>query len=217
VPEHLRGLSRDAYASLRRDEAEEALALSGTSRWDIRSLGAVDQEASFHMAELARALATILRERPPEMLVAHAYEGGHPDHDAAAFVSHAALALVNHGSPVPLVEMTSYHEGANGVVRGEFLRRAMPERVLSLDAVARARKAAMFACYASQRDVLEAFGVEEERFRVAAPYDFTAAPHGGELHYEKLGWPMTGEAWRTLARAAEKELGLERLRCASPS
>ena len=74
-----------------------------------------------------------------------------------------------------------------------------------LTAAERERKRAMLASYKSQRAVLEPFGLDDERFRVAPPYDFASAPHSGLLAYERLGW-MTGDAWRELAREARRAL-----------
>jgi hypothetical protein len=45
-----------------------------------------------------------------------------------------------------------------------------------------------------------------ERFRPLVRYDFSRPPHRGSLYYEQLGWRMTGERWRELARAADREL-----------
>ena len=66
----------------------------------------------------------------------------------------------------------------------------------------------MLDCFVSQRDLLAAFGTKVERFREAPDYDFTKPPHLGELHYERLGWGITGEIWRQHAAAALDALGL---------
>ena len=58
----------------------------------------------------------------------------------------------------------------------------------------------MLNCFASQKAVLEAFGVERERFRVAPPYDFDQPPHAGRLFYETQPWGMTGERFRGAIR-----------------
>jgi hypothetical protein len=63
--------------------------------------------------------------------------------------------------------------------------------------------------FVSQRELLAAFGTEIERFREAPDYDFTQPPHQGELHYERLGWNITGALWRRYARAALDSFGLD--------
>src|SRR5512142_392921 len=84
---------RAAYARRRRDEARAALAIAGLGRADVIGLGAVDQEAAAAIAPLARDLARILAHLQPQLVVTHALEGGHPDHDATALATRAALAL----------------------------------------------------------------------------------------------------------------------------
>jgi LmbE family N-acetylglucosaminyl deacetylase len=53
------------------------------------TLGIPDQAASLGLAGLARRLAVQLAASGAEVVVTHAYEGGHPDHDATAFAVHA--------------------------------------------------------------------------------------------------------------------------------
>src|ERR1044071_8925740 len=85
--------SRESYAAARREELAQALDTAGVDRSRIHCLNSVDQEACFHLASLALGLCEILRAAPPDLVLTHAYEGGHPDHDATAFAAHAARAL----------------------------------------------------------------------------------------------------------------------------
>src|SRR6185437_9724842 len=48
----------------------------------------------------------------------HAYEGGHPDHDAVAFAVHAACRLSD--IPPAIVEMPYYHRQDGRLITGEF-------------------------------------------------------------------------------------------------
>jgi len=86
--------TREAYATLRARELEAALEVMGLAAARRTSLGARDQEAALALVELTRALAWVLEDERPALVLTHAYEGGHPDHDAAAFASRAALALL---------------------------------------------------------------------------------------------------------------------------
>lgn len=199
--------TREGYAALRQIELRRALERAGVGPERVRSLGARDQEAPLQLAPLTRALVAELRRLRPPALLAQPYEGGHPDHDAAAFIARAAVALLGRDPPL-LLEMTSYHRRDGQLRTGEFLQPAEVE-TLVLDASLRATKRAMLDAFASQRPVLEPFGVEVERFRRAPGYDFTRPPHDGILHYEALGWPMRGARFCELARAALRELGLE--------
>ena len=202
---------RDEYAALRRDEARRALAIAGVPPARIECLGAVDQEAIDSAAHLARSLADRLRSLRPPIVVVHPYEGGHPDHDAASLIAHAAAALLGPMAPA-LVEMTSYHAEGAALVAEEFLPAPEPIVASPLDGDVRARKQRMIAAYASQSEVLKEFPLRAERFRTAPAAHFEQPPHGGELHYERMGW-RRGDDWRSQARVALEQLGLwEKLR-----
>ncbi|MGZ3459028.1 MAG: PIG-L deacetylase family protein [Archangium sp.] len=204
--------TREAYARLREEEALAAMRLAGIHPDHLLSLGAVGQEAAHQLVTLTGCLVALLKALRPALLVVHPYEGCHPDHDSAAFVAHAAVALMARAGRMPpaLLEMTSYHRQRESLVTGEFLLApdGRPVATVDLTEAECAIKRRMLACYASQARVLEAFAVGQERYRAAPRYDFTRPPHEGTLHYEAHGWRMTGARWRELARQALEELKL---------
>ncbi|WP_041453333.1 PIG-L deacetylase family protein [Anaeromyxobacter dehalogenans] len=203
--------TRDDHARLRRDEALAALGEAGLRASDVIGLGVVDQEASEAIDTVARELAALLRSLRPRLVVTHAFEGGHPDHDATALAGRAAIALLARtpGGAPALAEMTSYHRGPDGeVVTGAFLPSPAAERVRRLGPGAREAKRRMLAAYASQRETLAPFRTEVERFRTAPPLDPRRRPHPGALHYEAMGW-ATFDALAARARRAAAALGLE--------
>ena len=194
----------EAYAAARAAELDAALALAGT-RPERVALGIQDQDASDAISAIARQLRALFRRRRIEAVLTHAYEGGHPDHDATALAVHLAAA----GGPVVL-EFAGYHAGPDGGLRtGAFLP-GPAATVVTLPPADAARKAAMLACFRSQAEILSQFDPSRERFRPAQAYDFAAAPHPGRLNYEHWGWSMTGAEWRDRARAA-----LAEARCAA--
>ena len=183
------------YAAARRGELMAALDAAGATP-DLVELGVVDQEASFCMPTLARALSRLFDAHGIEAVITHAYEGGHPDHDATAFAVHAAAG----GRPV--LEFAGYHaDPAGALLTGRFLPGPVPT-VVTLTEAERARKQAMFGCFRTQARTLKAFGTDQELFRPAPLYDFTTPPLPGRLNYEHWGWSMTGARWRALAQAA---------------
>lgn len=203
--------SRRAYAEARRGERRRALALAGIAEARVHELGIADQHASDDLIGLTAAVIEILRTVRPHVLVTHPYEGGHPDHDAAAFASAAALQLLSEaGEPVPTaIEMTSYHIGPDGMRTGGFLpHQDVRPRDFLLDAASRERKRAMFDCFTSQREMLSHFRDDRERFRVSPLYEFSLPPHEGRLFYEHFDWGMSGSEWRARAREALYALGL---------
>ena len=108
-----------AYAQARRAEAVAALALAGVAADRLTGLGINDQRAPYHLAAIAEMLRPHLAGT--DVVLTHAYEGGHGDHDAVAFAVHAAWRLA--GSAMPLIEMPFYHADAEGWVRQRFLLR----------------------------------------------------------------------------------------------
>jgi LmbE family N-acetylglucosaminyl deacetylase len=97
---------------------------------------------------------------------------------------------------------------ARGEGQGEGLSPAAEEWLLGLDASDIGRKQAMLECFATQRWLFAPFDLSAERLRPAPQYDFRQPPHPGELHYETLGWGITGEGWRREAVKALDSLGL---------
>lgn len=208
--------SREEYARVRQEELTAALALAGVGEEHRSSLGVPDQEASSDLAGLALRMAEVLTGLAPDVVLTHAYEGGHPDHDATTFSVHAARRIMEpSGARLPLiVEFTSYHarqDGAvgGGIATGEFIPAVGAHEVeVALTAVERELKRRMLAAFASQHETLTAFGVEVERFRAAPAYDFAIPPHGGALWYENFDWGCTGKEWRTSAAKALATLGI---------
>lgn len=219
----LRPRSRLDYARIRRTELERALALAGIAPARAHKLGAVDQEAARIMPGIAQQLTDAITAIRPDIIITHAYEGGHPDHDAVALATWAATRLLaRRGStPPPIYEMALYHGASGSLEVGRFLPRpsgggagaVVPEPEIELvieltDEELELRRA-MLECFASQRHVLAPFHDQTcERFRPAPAYDFTQPPHHGPLLYEINRFPISGEAWRELAAQALLRLGL---------
>jgi LmbE family N-acetylglucosaminyl deacetylase len=198
--------TREEYARLRRRELAEALDCAGIGGDRCLAVNLVDQEASWNLAPLA--VRGVLADLRPEIVLSHPYEGGHPDHDAAAFATHLAcrLLLRERGTAPFLAEFTSYHAGPDGMTAGQFLAPSDTEVTVALSGPERALKQRMIDCFATQREMLRRFPTDDERFRPAPPYDFSMPPHPGLLYYERFDWGMTGVRWRALARSAAEAL-----------
>jgi LmbE family N-acetylglucosaminyl deacetylase len=188
---------RDAYARTRTREAERALALAHADRV---ALGVEDQQAVHALPWLAQAIADHIGRLAPDLIVTHAYEGGHPDHDAVAFAVAQARRLA--GRALRVHEMALYHGAPGVLVAGEFVADRASVRH-ALDPAQLHRRRAMLACFASQRATLMPFlELAHERYRLAPAYDFSRPPHDGPLLYERLGFPTSGAEWRALAACA---------------
>jgi LmbE family N-acetylglucosaminyl deacetylase len=202
--------SREAYRETRRAEAERALGLAGVPAGRIRCLGLPDQEVLHHLDPAIETLRQEFERIRPEIVITHAYEGGHPDHDATAFAVFAALAHLSQVPEPARAEMTSYHLGPSGLTAGRFLpaggrgSRCEPI-VMDLDADEQAQKREMLDAFHSQKELLDRMWCDTESFRLAPEYDFTRPPHEGPLFYETLGWKTTSaDLCATVAQAAQR-------------
>jgi LmbE family N-acetylglucosaminyl deacetylase len=198
------------YAALRRHELQAAMCQAGVHNTRLICFGYPDQEASFHLPQIAKRLVALFRRIHPSILFTHPYEGGHPDHDAcAAAVRLASLLLKKHERCPEILEFTSYHICPSGGLETErFLGHSPKLWRRRLTPQQRGMKSEILARYASQQRVLCEFPLREESIRIAPNYDFGRPPHRGKLYYEKFDWGMTGRRWRKLVRRAITALNL---------
>ena len=194
------------YARARRREFLAALSVAGIGEDSVTELGIADQEAAEHLAEIARQLDRLYAQWETRLALTHAYEGGHFDHDAAAFAVHAAARRAGRrGQAVDIVEMPFYRAGDAGELKQSFSSSA-GEVVIHLSPAETARKRDMLACHATQTPVLQGFAIDRERFRPSPGYDFSELPNEGRLLYEAHDWNMSGAKWRDLVAAARARL-----------
>jgi N-acetylglucosamine malate deacetylase 2 len=198
--------SRRAYAAERRRELHKALRLAGVSSSQLRVFSYVDKETYLHLPELCARLAAMIEELQPSLVLSPAYEGGHPDHDSAAFAVAAARRRVS--SPFQHREFPLYHAGPGGVmVSGEFLPCPDAEvEVCRLSDAEQEKKRSMLRSFTTQQEILNQFTILHECFRDAPSYDFTRPPHEGRLLYEYWNLGVSSEQWLLHARQA---LGIE--------
>lgn len=186
--------SREAYADLRRGEARQALSEVGISGPEFlcgdQSQPFADQQLFLRLPEAVAAFTRYVERFRPQALLTHAYEGGHPDHDACCFVA----SVVAQQCGLPIWEMPLYARDGNGnVVQQQFLHPVGGEVTIEASPAEQQRKQRMLEAYRSQREVVSAFDISIERLRPLRRYDFTKPPHEGKLNYEEWGWEMTGE------------------------
>lgn len=190
-----------AYAATRMREVRSAVAVAGVEA-AFHSLGIRCLEASFHLAALTRQLVRAITGIGPDIVLTHAYEGGHPDHDAVAFAVHQAIPALPW--PVPVWEFAGYHREGAATVRGRFLPNGATPLRLALTEAQRTLKRRMLERFQSQRDVIGQFDLDAELFRPAPDYEFRQPAHTRPLGYELEGWGMPAPLWLTAAREALK-------------
>jgi N-acetylglucosamine malate deacetylase 2 len=188
--------SQRAYAEARRQEVQRALIMVGVGPRQLRAFHFVDKEVYLHLPELIGRLAALVDELQPDVVMAPAYEGGHPDHDSAALAVATARARV--ARPFRHREYPLYHAGAEGdMVTDAFLTDSGGIEVCWLSPEEQEKKRAMLACFTTQQHILSKFTVEQESFRDAPAYDFISPPHPGKLLYEYWNFGVTRAEWRT--------------------
>jgi len=186
------GLTPQQYAQARRRELESVLGRCGVPPARILSLDCPDQETALLLAPAARKLAQLFAQHGTQAVVTHPYEGGHPDHDAAAFAVRQAFAG-------EIVEFAAYHLDGKRVWGRFWPDPEAPEHVRPLSAHERALVARAIDAHETQRDVTGGFRPATERWRPAPRYDFAAPPPTGEALYDGFGWALTSAKWRELA------------------
>lgn len=203
--------SAEAYEQARKAEALRALEMMGLPEHRLLRLGFEDQQLSRQLVGLTQALAEVIAEHQPDLLITHPYEGGHPDHDSVAFACHHVFPLLERrGVPLPgLVEMTSYFSRDGERVVGEFAQANTGAATIELGEESRALKAELYGCYVSQKDLLATFALEVERLRWAPQYDFSKPPEVPEILYDRYELGTSSSHWLELSRAASAKLKAE--------
>ena len=184
--------SREEYSVVRRGELANALALVPVPSSRCFQLGVTDQETVLSLSYLTRAALQLTKQISPDVLISPAYEGGHPDHDAMAFV--AAKIKKIHPS-IEHLEFPLYHADSRGNMKTGCFLDGDEEFSLHLTLEERCLKTSMFATFQSQQQVLSNFEIAVEKFRIARAYDFSRRPHAGQLLYEAWGWKVSGAPW----------------------
>jgi N-acetylglucosamine malate deacetylase 2 len=184
--------SRNAYAAMRREEAQVALSFCGVRQIEFLNDHAPagqefeDQRLYRVLPEAVGALRQLVAQYRPAAIVAPAYEGGHPDHDSCSFLGFLLGWLCG----IPVCEMPLYHRSESGdLVCQRFRDSDGSEQALVLTARERSVRDEMIAAYASQ-NVSEFVSVAAEQYRPQADYDYTRPPHAGTLNYQAWNWPI---------------------------
>jgi LmbE family N-acetylglucosaminyl deacetylase len=204
--------SAAAYAETRAAEFCEVMKVAKVDAKSTISFNVPDQQAAQHLTWLADKLAKLFWDRRIRVAITHAFEGGHPDHDAVAFSVHAARALLRRrGRLLDILEVPFYRVGDAGMLVQSFAPSAhTPEIHLQLDGNAQRKKRCLLDAYPSQRVTLSCFATGTESYRCSLNYDFSALPNGGRLLYERHDWGLTGSRWCSLAGQSLQQLGLDR-------
>lgn len=202
----------DDYACARIREADAALSLLGVGPDRVHRLGLRDQDVAYEMTALSATCGDLIDALQPVAVLTHAYEGGHPDHDAVALAVHLACRRHGESSGVApdLIEFAGYHDpdGTGRIATQEFLPATIPGVSVCLKPEELARKRRALACFHSQQHVLRLFRANREAFRSAPRYRFTRPPHAWRPFYERFVRDLDGAGWRRLAKRTLRAHGI---------
>jgi LmbE family N-acetylglucosaminyl deacetylase len=133
----------------------------------------VDQHLFLSFPDAFTSLLRIARQFSPGLIVSHAFEGGHIDHDACHVLTACAASVLN----VPFLEFPLYWRNEQGTdVLQQFRGTREKEILLQLSQEEIAVKQRMLAEYRSQSSLAAVFNAEVERFRPASNQPITTAP-----------------------------------------
>jgi len=187
--------TRQSYAAARAAELDAALVALGASPARI-GYGVPDQEAVDNLPLLIERLTVDCAG--VGAIATHPYEGGHPDHDAAALAVRVAADRLG----VPVVEFASYNLHGGERVWAQFGSDPdCPEHSRPLLPNERARIDTALSAHRSQAGVFGEWRPEVERWRAAPRYDFSRPPPGEGCLYDGFGWALTSTRWRERAAA----------------
>jgi len=176
--------SRENFVSVRRREAEKVAEIGG---WPApKFLPICDQELYLNLRTAIEGLEMLVSDFQPAALLTQAYEGGHPDHDSCAFLTHILSLRTN----LPAWEMPLYHRTGDGGRFQEFISDHEESFPLELNARELHAKRRMIEAYPSQKLTLASFNLNVERFRPLARYDFFRPPEVEIINYEAWQWPV---------------------------
>jgi N-acetylglucosamine malate deacetylase 2 len=164
----------------------------------------VDQHLFLGLPKAFRSLLQIAREFSPDLLVSHAFEGGHIDHDACHVLARQTARVLS----LRHLEFPLYWRAERGhdifqrfreTRDGEFTLELSPEELLV--------KRQMLAEYRTQERVISAFRPETERFRPMIQDDL-AKPTWSRYPFENRRRQLKAELF--FQKIDDFQLGLTR-------
>jgi N-acetylglucosamine malate deacetylase 2 len=168
--------SLQRYSEVRFREAERALGRIPKS--SVRRLTNadgvtfVDQHLFLTLSEAFASLLQIAREFSPGVIISHAFEGGHIDHDTCHVLAERAADIL----AVPFLEFPLYWRNEQGIdIFQQFRKSQEKEALLQLSRHETVVKQRMIAEYCSQASLASVFTTEVERFRPASGGPITTA------------------------------------------
>lgn len=203
--------SQEDYGQAREKELADALNISGHTGVQ-ESFSVPDQQVAFKLIENTKRLADLFEKHRTRFVITHAYEGGHPDHDAVAFSVHAAKRFMGRkGQKLGIIEAPLYRvENARNIMQSFVPLPNVKVFSIPLSDEQRVIKSRMYAAHGSQGRVLAKMSTDTEQFRGSPRYDFKKPASSEGLSYLFANAGVDEVTWRKLVTDALVELGIEK-------
>lgn len=184
----------------RRQELDAALAALGITAKRRIQLDLPDGELAANMGQLLNRLAPMWSEH--EVIVTHAFEGGHPDHDCcAAAVNTLCLAA----SDKVTFEFPIYALGPKGPVTNRFIRPSAQWIDIALNEVEANAKEQALSQFVSQAHVVKLFDHAREAIGSVDVFDPIRHRPASQVLFA-AGDQAASVAWRDAVRPAISQL-----------
>ena len=166
-------------AQIRRQESENALKSIGICESQIVWLNYPDQNTYKHFDEIYLQLQDKIKQNGMEqcILITHAFEGGHPDHDILAVISFRMLQK----GLIPEVYCFPLYSKINGVRRYQYCDLDKPI-ILYHTSLESELKQKAISFYCSQREITKHFQVNSEKYFLM-PRDMIFTYNNREIFY----------------------------------
>ena len=165
----------------------------------------VDQHLFLELPEAFTSLAQITREFSPDLLVSHAFEGGHIDHDAC----HILAKRIAYEFSLRTLEFPLYWKPKHGYdVFQQFRESGESEIVFQLSERELFVKQRMLEEYKTQQGLTKVFDAETERFRAVIQADCTK-PAWSEYPFENRRRPWKADLFFRKIVGFQQSPGLE--------
>lgn len=190
----------------RLDELDAALAALGVNVQRHVQLDLPDGRLAANLAQFIDRLSPIWDNH--EMIVTHAYEGGHPDHDCCAV---AVNTLRRSVSDKPALAFPIYALGPEGVVKNRFVREPAQAIDFALTETERDEKRQALAEFVSQEHVVGTFELTGEAVGSADLFDPAIVRAASEVLFAR-GDPSVCIAWHDAVMAGLIQFSAEKKR-----
>ncbi len=183
APDRLWPWNRKRHAAMLSRRREEAGRVAGELQLETYSFStSASRTAKDRLAGYWKLIDLLLTKLRSDAIWVPAYEGGHPDHDAANFVAGQFRERA------AVWEFSEYNFSGGKVRSNEFVTETGDEIEIRLTEDEKQFKRRMLRLYASERTNLRHIHCDREVFRPLAAYDYAKPPHEGKLFYQRFQW-----------------------------